>query len=83
MTPLSLHRYLLLVLRVSIVFPLLLGYLILCLTMQVIQSIHLGNEVPNGFAFYNSMIFYKGRIYLGDSSGDLKRVVLQQVHNGP
>ena len=29
------------------------------------------------------MLFYKGRIYLGDSSGDLKGIVLQQVHNGP
>lgn len=25
------------------------------------------------------MLFYKGRIYLGDSSGDLKGFVLQQV----
>ena len=48
--------------------------------MHAIQS---GSDVPQGFTFYNGLLSYKGRLYLGDSNGDLKSVVLQQMHDSP
>ena len=49
----------------------------------IIRAIQLGFDVPPGFTFYNGLLFYKGILYLGDSSGDLKATVLQQVHDSP
>ena len=49
----------------------------------VIHAIQSGSDVPQDFTFCNGLLFYKGKLYLGDSNGDLKFVVLQQVHNSP
>ena len=43
---------------------------------SIMQAIQLGSNVHPGFTLCNGLLFYKGRLYLGESSGDLKSVVL-------
>ena len=50
---------------------------------KIILAIKSGHNVPDGFTFYNDLLFYKGRLYLGGSAKDLKARVLQQVHASP
>ena len=49
----------------------------------ILQKVQLGSYSSPGFTFCNRLLFYKGRLYLGDSNKDLKTVVLQQVHDSP
>ena len=42
----------------------------------ILQAVQLGTNSFPGFTFYNGLLFYKGRLYLGDSNKDLKDVVL-------
>ena len=43
----------------------------------ILQAVQSGTNSFPGFTFYNGLLFYKGRLYLGDSNQDLKDVVLQ------
>ena len=49
----------------------------------ILQAIQLGTNSFPGFTFCNGLLFYKDRLYLGDSNKNLKDVVLQQVHDSP
>lgn len=49
----------------------------------ILHAIQSGSDVPLGFTFCKGLLFYRGRLYLGDSSRDLKTVILQQVHDSP
>ena len=48
--------------------------------MQAIQS---SSDAHPGFTFCNRLLFYKGKLYLGEFSGDLKSMILYQVHDSP
>ena len=50
---------------------------------SIMQAIQSGFDAHPGFTLCNGLLFYKGRLYLGKSSGDLKSVVLHQVHDSP
>ena len=39
---------------------------------KMILAIQLGSDIPAGFTFCNGLLFYKGRLFLGSSSQDLK-----------
>ena len=43
----------------------------------IFQNVQSSFNSPPGFTFCNGLLFYKGRLYLGDSNKDLKAVVLQ------
>ena len=49
----------------------------------ILQAVQSGTNSFPGFTFCNGLLFYKGRLYLGDSNQDLKAVMLQQVHDSP
>ena len=50
---------------------------------KMILAIQLNSDIPAGYTFCNGLLFYKGRLFLGSSSQDLKAQVLQQVHASP
>lgn len=50
---------------------------------NIVQAIQSGQFAPKGFTLCNDLLFFKGRLYLGQFNGDLKTKVLQQVHDGP
>ena len=50
---------------------------------KIILAIQSGSDIPTGFTFCNDLLFYKGRLFLGSSTHDLKAQVLQQVHASP
>ena len=50
---------------------------------NIVQAIQYGQVALKGFTLCNDLLFFKGRLYLGQFNGDLKTKVLQQVHDGP
>ena len=48
----------------------------------LLQSLQEGKQASKGFSLQNGFSLYKGRLYLG-SQGDLKTIMLQQIHNRP
>ena len=58
--------------------------ILLTLKIQsIMQAIQSGSDAHPRFTLCNGLLFYNGRLYLGESSGDLKSVVLHQVHDSP
>lgn len=47
----------------------------------ILQAVQLGTNSFPRFTFCIGLLFYKVRLYLGDSNQDLMDVVLQQVHD--
>ena len=50
---------------------------------SIMQAIQSGSDAYPGFTLCNKLLFYKGKLYLGEFSGDLKSTVLHQVHDSP
>lgn len=44
--------------------------------LSIMQAIWSGSNAYPGFTFCNGLLFYKGKLFLGESNGDLKSVVL-------
>lgn len=49
----------------------------------ILQALQSGSNASPSFTFCNGLLFYKGRLYMGDSNKDLKTVLLQQVYDSP
>ena len=64
-------------------FDLKSGYAANPTVQNIVQAIQSGQVALKGFIFCNDLLFYKGRLYLGQFNGDLKAKVLQQVRDGP